>query len=220
MARSTDVVDCWDLDHTILNTERKLFWPILMEVARFTGHDLAHVQSVFNEVCATTFSWTNWFMELGLDADMSATLQSHGEDAVIGNIRRCVYPGVIDLIGQRQERGIRQVLVTAGDPAWQRWKFDQLRAMHPLVGVGDRHFVPLHGSKGACIASYRGAARVNFIDDSPRWHREVKALGMIGVRHIRPQWPDTNSTASAPEDGVDWIVTRTIWELTAELEGA
>lgn len=220
MARNTDVVDCWDLDHTILNTRRRLFDPIVKEVARSIGRPLPDVMHALEVVDATAFTWRNWFMELGLDADTSATLQRHGEDAVIGNIRRCVYPGVIDLIGQRLERGIRQVLVTAGDPAWQRWKFDQLRAMHALIGVDDRHFVPLNGSKGACIASYRGAARVNFIDDSPRWHREVKALGMTGVCHIRPQWPDTNGTASAPEDGVYWIVTRTIWELTAELEGA
>lgn len=211
--------DFWDLDHTGLNTERKLFRRIKADFADFTGESLTRVQRTFDEVNAQTFSWDNWFLAFGIDAETRMFLRGRYEAMVTTRIESCVYPGVIDLMRRRKASGIRQVLVTAGDPAWQKWKFEQIVGMHEVFAESDRHFVTLDGSKAQRIASYsRSMRRANFVDDSARWLREAGAWGIPGLRRIRPQWPDTHGTKPEPEDGVDWTVTTTIEELTAALE--
>lgn len=220
MAEVIGRVDIWDLDHTKLNTERKLFGPVIELVAEYALRSRATVVRTFNRLNATTFSWESWFEAVGIKGSTAVWLRGGCEADVASRIESCIYPGIVDTIRRRKAQGVLPVLVTAGDPAWQKWKFHQAHSLVELIDPEHRHFVPLTGSKAAVIAKYRDASRLNYIDDSGRWHREAIALGIPHLRHARPQWPDTDGTNAEPEDGTVWTVTRTIEELNAWLEAA
>lgn len=220
MNEGIEEVDLWDLDHTMLNTERKLFGPILDHLSEQISRPRSSVSRSFDRVCSKTFSWENWFADLGLDRSVAHFLRREYERDIGQRIESCIYPGIVDTIRRRKARGVLPALVTAGDPAWQEWKFLQARSLAELIDAQHRHYVPLNGSKAEVIARYRGARRLNDMDDSGRWHREAIALGIPHLRHARPQWPDTDGTKLEPEDGTAWTVTRTIEELDAWLEEA
>lgn len=209
-------VDVYDLDHTLFNTEHLWFGPVIDAVARLVKRDRSYVDAKFVEVCAITFTFENFFRAAELPATEWKRREAEFREGLALRAQACLYPGILPLLYDRVLEA-RPVLVTAGDPEWQRWKFDQLHCLHPIFAPEDRHFVPMAGSKADVIGRYRGASRLTFVDDSTRWHREVACIPNMTIHQIRPIWPDTLGAGSHKDDGVAWTAVRTIEELTAAL---
>jgi phosphoglycolate phosphatase-like HAD superfamily hydrolase len=206
----------WDLDHTLMNTEREWFAPIIDKVALRAGRDRAFVEEAFKRVNTSTFTFSNFFQEIGLSRERWRVLEDTFRDELATRAQACLYQGIPILLWELRPQA-RQVLVTAGDPAWQRWKFEQLHCLKDIFAPEDRHFVPMDGSKADAVERYREAGDLTFVDDSVRWQREVH-MRMPGVRHIRPIWPHTDGASSHPDDDIEWTAVRTIDELRAALD--
>lgn len=206
----------WDFDHTILNTERQLFGPVLRGVAADLHRDVTEVECAFNEANTRTFAWKEWLMALGMDEAGAADAEAKWSADIAARAESCLYPGIIETL-QRYRGVARQVLVTAGDPPYQAAKFSWLPSLQQFFAPEDRHFVPLHGSKADAVAKYEG--RIVMIDDSPTWHLEVINRGISAV-HIRPQWFDTSGVRPHDGDDVQWRVVCTMDDLRNTIDEA
>ena len=213
-----EIVDVFDLDHTLLNTESLWFNPALDRLAECVPLSRAVVDARFAECNQTTFTFAGLLERLGIEPSRRNDLERELRDDLSARIEACLYPGVIEMLKARNHVA-RLALVTAGDADWQQWKFARLRALHPFFRENDRHFVPLRGSKADCFARYATASRISFIDDSPRWHHEV-AAAVRNVRHVRAMWPDTLGVSDHPGDGRDWDVACSAKEMLTILSVA
>ncbi len=209
-------VDFWDLDHTLLNTERKLFGPVLDGLAKKVGRERRFVDQMFDQANQTTFTFAFFFELIGVSAGEREKLEEEIRSHVALKAESCLYPGIVDLLEERK-RVAQQVLVTGGNVTYQEWKFSTLKVLHGIFAPEDRHFVPLNGSKGARVAQYHSRARGRFIDDSARWHKEVAGV-VSGLEHIRPIWPDTLGAEDHPDDGRLWQTARSAEELRVLLD--
>lgn len=210
-----EIVDVFDLDHTLLDTERTWFEPVLDWLALFTGLPRRIVDERFAECNRNTFTFDSLFARLEIDTRLWTRIELDLRAGLSARANLSLYPFVLPLLEARR-RVARLVLVTAGDEAWQRWKFDQLTDLHPFFHPGDRHFVPLSGSKADRVALYRGASRVSFVDDSPRWLDEVRGR-VPNARFIRAVWPSDVPAADHSGDGRHWDVACSAAEIHAIL---
>lgn len=203
----SQLIDCWDLDGTILHTGR-LFAPVIKRVANVSGHPVQVVADSLGRVSKITFTFTAWFADLGLEQSLRTDLEAKLRADVAARAKDCIYPGVVELLEKRKQEGVRQVLITAGDPKYQQWKFELL-GLEDVFVAEDRHYIPLDGSKVAIIEKYLAFGLVNFIDDRSNWLRDVRSAH-LPVVCIRPCWPETKSAAPEPEDGQLWYTASTI----------
>ena len=210
-----EIVDVFDLDHTLLDTERLWFRPALLWLATYARLPQSVVDERFAECNRTTFTFEKLFAALKIGPSHWARIELELRAALSLRANRCLYPDVVEMLAARH-RVARLALVTAGDEAWQRWKFDQLTALHPFFHPGDRHFVPLSGSKADRVALYRGASRVAFVDDSPRWLLET-CESVHGVRLVRALMGDQSPALDHPGDGRHWDVACSAAEIHAIL---
>ncbi|MEI6511307.1 MAG: HAD family hydrolase [Candidatus Uhrbacteria bacterium] len=210
-----EIVDVFDLDHTLLNTESLWFRPVLDWLETYTGLPRAVIDDRFAECNRRTFTFESLFAALGIPIGQWAEVEHRLRAGLSSRANASLYPFVVQMLTERA-RVARLVLVTAGDEAWQRWKFDQLTELHPFFRPEDRHFVPLSGSKVARVELYRAAPRISFVDDSPRWLEEVAAR-VPHVRLIRPVWAGTTAPTDHPGDGRHWDVACSAMETYAIL---
>lgn len=210
-----EIVDVFDLDHTLLDTERGWFQPVLGRLALVTDLSRAEINKRFAECNRATFTFPRLFEALGIGEKGWAAFEADLRLGLSARANPCLYPDVVEMLASRH-RVARLVLVTAGDEEWQRWKFDQLTDLHPFFHPGDRHFVPLSGSKADRLALYRGASRVAFVDDSPRWLVET-GEAVRGVRLVRALMGDQSSALDHPGDGRHWDVACSAMEIHAIL---
>lgn len=207
-------IDCWDLDGTILHTGR-LFAPVIRRVAELTGLSEKTVADSLGKVSKITFTFQAWFDDLVIEESLWADLEAEFRDDIAARAPDCIYPGIRDILLARQQVA-RQVLITAGDPEYQRWKFELL-GLDDIFATEDRHYIPLQGSKVEIIEEYLALGPVKFIDDRTNWLHEV--LGAhVPVTCIRPRWPETKSAAPEAGDGVLWQTATTADELHHLLE--
>jgi hypothetical protein len=207
------IVEIWDLDHTLLNTERQLWGPVLDFLSRLVGWPRAEIDRVFDQLNQTTFTFERMFEAIGVSRSRWGETEQTIRADVAARAEGCLYPGVVELLRDRKHVA-RQVLVTGGDPEYQRWKFSALPSLHGIFAEDDRHFVPMSGSKGDVVARYVGAAvRLRFIDDSARWHLDVIQKTNGKVQHIRPIWPDTLGAKDHTDDGRLWQTARSADDL-------
>ena len=210
-----EIVDVFDLDHTLLDTERRWFRPALEWLAAYTKLQNSVVDERFAECNRTTFTFEKLFVALDIAQRYSDRIEVQLRGTLSIRANGCLYPRVVEMLEDRSSVA-RLVLVTAGDEAWQRWKFEQLTRLHPYFRVGDRHFVPLDGSKADRVALYRGASRVSFVDDSPRWLDEVRGRFPM-VRLVRPVWASDGVVEDHSGDGKHWDVACSAPEINAIL---
>jgi hypothetical protein len=202
---------CWDLDGTILNTDR-LFAPVDARVAEIMGVSAPYAHHVRRAVARTGFTFRAWFEALQMSPKHFVPLTEELEADLSVRAPGCIYPGVRELIETHTER---HVLVTAGDGHFQRWKFSLL-GLHRSFGVHDRHFVPRTGSKAQAIEPYLSLGEVLFVENLPQWHEEVRSYG-LRVRLIRPRWPGAESSSIHTGDGTLWEAVDTSAELQEAL---
>ncbi len=213
--RPDEIVDVFDLDHTLLNAEALWFRPALDWLETYTGLPRAVVNERFAACNKKTFTFESLFASLGVPSPHWERIERLLRGGLSSRANRSLYPFVLPMLAERR-RVARLVLVTAGDEAWQRWKFEQLTELHPLFLPEDCHFVPLAGSKADRVDPYRVASRLSFVDDSPRWLEEV-ASRISHARLIRPVWSDTTAAADHPGDGKHWDVACSAAEIHAIL---
>ena len=211
----SDIVDVYDLDLTLLDTERRWFGPVLVELGRFAGLPKVEVEQRFAECNRTTFTFPSFFRALGIDERLWPTLERRLRADLASRANACLYEDVVPVLASRA-RVARLVLVTAGNEAWQRWKFDQLTDLHPFFAPEDRHFVPLNGSKADCIALYGDASRMSFQDDSPTWLAEARDQ-VPGIRLVRVMMRGRSPATDHPGDGRVWDVACSMAEIHAIL---
>ncbi|PJE76977.1 hypothetical protein COV05_02180 [Candidatus Uhrbacteria bacterium CG10_big_fil_rev_8_21_14_0_10_48_16] len=210
--RQQDII-LWDFDHTILNTEQGLYGPLLDQLAKEIARERQFVDEMFVRANDQTFTFSIFFELLGIDRSLWGALEAELQADLRRRMPDCLYPGVLEVIKQQHERGSRQVLVTAGDPDYQRWKFGSLESLQPFFASEDRHFVPLSGSKADVVVEHLDLRhRLTFIDDSARWHYELLSR-TSRVRHLRAMWPDTLGVLSHRDDGYLWGVFQSAEEL-------
>lgn len=211
----SEIVDVFDLDHTLLNTERLWFGPTLNWLATYSRLPRSAVDERFAECNRTTFTFEKLFEALDINPRFWDWIEYEQRKDLSVRANPSLYPRVVEMLSARQ-RVARLVLVTAGDETWQRWKFDQLTELHPFFHPDDRHFVPLNGSKADRLALYRGASRVTFLDDSPRWLDEVRGRFPM-VRLVRPVWASDGVVEDHSGDGKHWDVACSAPEINAIL---
>lgn len=207
-------VDCWDLDGTILHTGR-LFAPVIKRVAEITGLSEKLVAEALGQVSKITFTFEAWFLTLGIAESRWIELESEFRADIAARAQSCIYPGLRETLLARKQVA-RQVLITAGEPDYQRWKFELL-GLNDIFAKEDRHYIPLDGSKTKIIEKYLSLGPVIFIDDRINWLNEVLGAYMP-VTCIRPRWPETMSAAPEAGDGVLWQTATTVEELQQLLE--
>jgi phosphoglycolate phosphatase-like HAD superfamily hydrolase len=210
----TTRIDCWDLDGTILHTSR-LFAPVIKRVAELTGLSEKTVADSLGEVSKITFTFAAWFDDLVIEEPLWADLEAEFRADIAARAQSCIYPGLRAILLARKQVA-RQVLITAGEPDYQRWKFELL-GLDDIFAEEDRHYIPLDGSKTKIIEKYLALGPVIFIDDRINWLNEVLGAHMP-VTCIRPRWPETKSAAPEEGDGVLWQTATTIEELQQLLE--
>lgn len=208
-------VVCWDLDQTMLDTEGRLFPPIIDTVSEFSGRSRHQTRRLFNEVNAKTFSWDAWFRSVNLEQPTASWLRGELEKDIAQRIEDCLFPGIRETLEECHRSGIRNALVTAGDRDWQRWKFERIACLQLIFEERDRHYIPLDGSKGECIASYGGESEIYLVEDAVVRLREAKAHNP-SLRGIRVMW-EGSGAKDDPDDGRLWDVARNANELMALL---
>ena len=208
-------VDCWDLDGTILHTGR-LFAPVIKRVAEVSGKPLKTVADSLGQVSRVTFTFQAWFADLGIASAEWAALETELRADLAARAPACVYPGVPELLRARKQAGVRMVLITAGDPDYQTWKFGLL-GLEDVFDLEDRHFVSLSSSKADVIDGYLALGPVNFIDDRINWLEEVRGKH-TPVHCIRPRWPETSSATPHADDDRLWQTATTLEQLQQLLE--
>ncbi len=202
-------IDCWDLDETILDRNR-FFAPAIKRVAEVSGRSEAEVAAALSRVGKTTFTFAAWFRELGIAEEVRPVLEAELRADLMVRAPSCVYPGMRELLAERKRQGVRQVLISAGDPDYQAWKFDLL-GLNDIFSPADRHFVPRNGSKAAVVAVYASYGTITVIDDHVDWLTEI--LDQCAVHCIRPRWPGANHAEPHVLDNQSWQVATTIEEL-------
>lgn len=205
-----------DLDRTILDMGG-LFRPVTDRVAEISGYPRDEVNRVRWEVGEITFSFGEWFKRLGIEEARWAELELELRQDMRDRARDCLYPGLRDLLGMLKSTGVRLVLITSGDPIYQRWKFGLL-GLDDMFAVEDQHFVPRRASKAEVLRHYLAFGDVSFIDDSPVWLEQVIAAELMQVRLVRPCWPENVRVETDPGDNEHWHVVRTPAELLARLQ--
>jgi len=202
---------CWDLDGTILNTDR-LFAPVDVRVAEVAEVSASYAHHVRRAVARAGFTFRAWFEALRMSPEYFTPLIDELEADLSVRASGCIYPGVRELIEAHTER---HVLVTAGDGHFQRWKFSLL-GLHRSFDVHDRHFVPRTGSKAQAIVPYLSQGEVLFVENLPQWHEEVLSRELrVGL--IRPRWPGVASSSIHTGDGTLWEAVDTPFELQEAL---
>jgi len=209
------LVDCWDLDGTLVHTGR-LFASAIGKVGAASGKSVTEVAQSLGKVSKVTFTFTDWFADLGIEEGGWVDLEADLRASIAARAKSCLYPGVVELLEIRKRAGVRQVLVTAGDPTYQQWKFELL-GLNDVFAGEDRHFVPLDGSKATVIELYVSSGSVNFIDDRTNWLLEV-ADRHLPVRCLRPCWPETSGNTPHDDDGRLWQTATSIEQLQQFLE--
>jgi hypothetical protein len=212
-------IDFWDLDHTLLNTVRGLFLPVIQGLARDLALPFEVVEAHFVASCNHTFTFHGWLELTGAPIERRQGLEAVMREDVARRAGDCLFLGIVEVL-QRRHKVARQVLITAGDQAFQSWKLELLTPILPFFAIEDRHFVPINprGSKAAVIALYECTGRKAFVDDSADWHVEAQAQG-LELMHIRPQWRDSYINNPHSGDGELWHVTTNAEELMWHLEG-
>ena len=199
-----ETVDAFDLDLTLFDTEAGWFGPLLGRLVLRTGRPRPEVDAAFAACNRTTFTFPKFLGALGVPESERDSLEAELRDDLARRANDCLFPGVLELLEARS-RAARLVLVTAGDEAWQRWKFDCLTELHPFFNLPDRHFVPLLGSKADRLVPYERAAQLSFVDDSPRWlleaHRRLRR-----TRLVRATMTGGVSGSDHAGDGREWDV--------------
>lgn len=200
----------WDLDETILDTGR-LFKLADERVSREADMSVKDVRDIRRRIARINFTFHAWFDALGIDPYLFSRLEQELTAELSALAPVCVYPGVRQIIEMHDPSRETHVLLTAGDPAHQVWKFSLL-GLHEYFEVRHRHVVPRNASKANVLARYFGYGQVIFIDNQPDWHAEVLEQG-IGVTQIRPRWPDSSTAEPHHHDGVRWHVVDSPEEL-------
>lgn len=202
----TDIIRCWDLDETILDTPRLFREPIGV-VARRANCSTQDATTALKQVSEQTFTYSAWFKAMSIPPNEWHELEMQLRADVGSSAWSCVYPGMRELLEALGEA----VLVTAGDPSHQQSKFDRIGLGHIFVPER-RHFVPLKASKADAIRPYVSQGKVEFIEDRPSRLREVLDA-LPEVRGIRVRWPGSSNFLEHPDDGVRWQVADTIDDL-------
>lgn len=198
-----------DLDGTLLNTSR-LFYDIDRYVAEKLSRSVLEVVTARKRLSKIGFTFTGWFKALGCSDEHGIDLETLVRLEYGGRVRSHLYPGIQDLLERRPRRF---VLVTAGDPQYQRWKFEQLGLEH-LFREEDCHFIPMNGSKAEILARYTHRGPLAFLENLPHWHQEVYEEGLL-VRQIRVVWPGDSAHAG---DHLRWQVARTVVDIERLLD--
>ena len=197
----------WDLDGTILDTDR-LFAPVNERVAAVAGISLEQALASRRRVAKTAFTLPAWLHDVGLSGQIVEQLVADINSDLARRAPDCLYEGVRALL---EELPVRHVLATAGDPEFQAQKFGLLGLGH-CFKAEDRHFVPRQGSKADVINNYTGSGPVAFVENLSEWHWEVVREGLL-VTQIRILWPGSATSAPSGGDGVRWQIATTISHL-------
>lgn len=206
------LIDCWDLDDTILD-KQKLFVPIIRRCSEVANITKLRASESLTAVAKTGLHFQDWFAHMGIDSSLWSELEAELRDDILSRGSSCIYPGVIELLRNRS-LGARQILVTVGDPEFQKLKFDSLGLGHIFLEE-DRHYILRDGSKAAIVERYAADGRVTFIDDREEWLREVSSR-CPSVRCVRSGW--SAATKESSPDLHDAVLhTSTIEELAAVL---
>jgi hypothetical protein len=201
------LIDCWDLNDTILN-KQQLFAPMIRRCAELAGISELRASGSLTTVAKVGLHFQDWFSHMGIDSALWPALETELRNDILTRGSSCVFPGVTELL-QHRSLMAQQVLVTVGDPDFQKLKFASLGLDH-IFAEGDRHYVQRDGSKAAVIGQYAAKGKVTFIDDREEWLREVSNQ-CPSVRCVRSDW---SATTKRPRSGPT-IVAPTIDALTA-----
>lgn len=214
-------VDCFDMDSTKLNTP-DLLRPVVQRVAEIADKTVTEVNQSRWKVGEITFTFADWFRDVGIEEDRWSELETELRGDMALRARDCLYPGIYELLNARKTAGARLVLITAGDPFYQRWKFSLLGLDH-LFAVDDRNYVPRYGSKAEVLRHYLAYGRVRLIDDGVPWLIQVAEERArdpkFQVECFRARWSSDPRSVPHPEDNELWRVVHTPAELLALLQG-
>lgn len=202
----------WDLDGTLLNTVR-LFDDVLDDLAATVGKPREAIDREFVHCNCVTFTWELLFDRVGLTDDQLCFDKRNAYLSYLGGVMQdFLYPGMIEVVVEFADVA-EHVLVTAGDPPWQRTKWGMLGPLTSYFKPPDLHFIPLAGSKGMRIASYRDNPVKILVDDTVARLREAKLRNptLIGILMV---WEGEDPPR---EDGDDWLVAHNADELRAIL---
>ncbi len=161
----------WDLDETLLDTPA-LLRPILEDLAAATGRSPEDVRRAISELDKLGFTWERLFAAIRLPPERFAE-KSAMCAAQYARAEAYLFPGAREAV-EALDPIAEQILVTFGDPAFQRRKWAAIPSLHPLIHAA--HFVDGETvGKGAVIASYDGTGILSvFVDDSGRWHADCE----------------------------------------------
>lgn len=209
-------VAAFDLDRTLVDMGQ-LFGPVTRRVTEVSARSTDEANEVRWQVGEITFTFASWFRGLSIDEAQWAELELELRQDMGQRARDCLYPGIRALLEMLKSTSVRLVLITAGDPLYQRWKFNLL-GLEDLFAVEDQHYVPRYGSKAEVLRHYLAFGDVSFVDDGPDWHLQVIEAD-LPVRRIRPCWPENTRALPHAGDDEHWHVVRTSAELLARLQG-
>lgn len=157
----------WDLDKTLLDTEA-LLRPVLACLGQLVGRSPESVRGAIDELDAGGFTWLKLLEKIGVPAGRIEEALRFCENQY-ARAGRYLYPGALEAIRELDPIA-EHVLVTFGDPTFQRLKWNAIPELRPYFRAA--HFVDgVTLGKGALIASYDATGmRTFFVDDSGRWH--------------------------------------------------
>ncbi len=192
----------FDFDRTLYDTDS--FYRLVNNDLISHGHTEKEIHDVKSALDSYSFS--------GLLAGLGYTEDQVAE--MIGDFHQHFYQGNILLLPNVTQT-LSQIahahechLLTFGDEAFQRAKYDGTSDLHPIMH--GTHFITHGHTKGEALRD-AGEGTVTFVDDSPEQLLDVHEKAPW-VTLIRIMWPKFELTAH-PEDGKLWNVVTSIEEL-------
>ena len=204
----------WDLDRVLLRTDALLQW-ILEDLGRAVGWQPEQIAVAIVEVDKTGFEWCKLLEHVGLPREQCDVKEKLYFDHYETRTCDFVAPGVLAVVTQLAERGMKQSLVTFGQEKFQREKWNRLTPFHPYITT--QSYVRPGETKGERIAELLtedDASEAFFVDDSTEMLRSA-LLHSPRVRRIRATWIVEH--IPHPGDDVYWFVACTPEQALAQI---
>ena len=162
----------WDLDLTLLDTTA-LLRPVLELLAGTVGCSPEDVRRAIDKLDSGGFTWLKLLEKIELPANRVEDALRFCEEQY-ARAEQYLYPGAREAIAELDPIA-EQILVTFGDPTFQRRKWNAIPGLHPFFRA--THFVDgVTLGKGVLIASYDATGMPSFlVDDSGRWQDGIKS---------------------------------------------
>ena len=160
----------WDLDETLLSTT-ELLRPILHRLGKMVRWRPEEIREQITDLDKTCFSWERLLERIEVPENRRTEAHAFCQ-AQYDRAGEYLFPGVREAL-EELDPFAEQILVTFGDPVFQRRKWVALAGIHSYFHSA--HFVDGKTvGKGALMATYNSTGvRSFFVDDSDRWMADV-----------------------------------------------